>query len=62
MDTRKILSLLATTALLALPGCATDDAVEKDARDAQPEVEQAGKDAGNAAEDAADAVDDNDSK
>ena len=60
--TRKILSLFAATALLALAGCATDDAAEEDARDAKPEVEQAGKDVGNAAEDAADAVDDNDSK
>jgi hypothetical protein len=60
--TRKFLSLLAATMLIALAGCATDDAVEEDARNAQPEIEQAGKDAGNAAEDAADAVDDNDSK
>lgn len=60
--TRKLLSLLAASALIALSGCATDDAAERDAREAQPEIEQAGKDAEKAAEDAADAVDDNDSK
>lgn len=62
MNTRKMLSLLAAAALIALPGCSTDDAVEKDAKNAQPEIEQAGKDAGNAAEKAVDAVDDDDSK
>jgi hypothetical protein len=62
MDTRKMLSLLAASALIAVPGCSTDDAVEKDAKKAEPKVEKAGKDAGNAAEDAADEVDDNDSK
>jgi outer membrane biogenesis lipoprotein LolB len=62
MDTRKMLSLLAATALLALPGCATDDAAEKDAKEAQPTVEKAAQDAEKAPEDAADEVDDNDSK
>lgn len=62
MDTRKMLSLLAASALIAIPGCATDNAVEKDAKNAQPEVEKAGKDAKKAGEDAADAVDDNDSR
>lgn len=57
-----MLSLLAAGALIAIPGCSTDDAVERDAKNAQPEVEQAAEDAGKAAEDTADAVDDNDSK
>jgi hypothetical protein len=62
MDTRKMLSLTAAAAVIATPGCSTDDAAKKDAKNAQPEVEKAGKDVGNAAEDAADKVDDNDSK
>jgi outer membrane protein assembly factor BamE (lipoprotein component of BamABCDE complex) len=62
METRKMLSMVAAAALIALPGCSTDDAVKKDAEKAQPKVEQAGEDAGNAAEDAADKIDDNDSK
>jgi protein involved in temperature-dependent protein secretion len=62
MDTRKMLSLFAVAALMAVTGCATDNAVEKDAKHAQPKVEKAGKDAGKAAGDAVDAVDDNDSK
>ena len=62
MHTRKMLSLLAASALIAVPGCATDNAVKKDAKDAQPGVEKAGRDAKNAGEDAVDAVDDNDSK
>jgi hypothetical protein len=62
MDTRKMLSLLAASALIAVPGCSTDDAVKKDAEKAAPTVEKAADDAGNAAEDAADEVDDNDSK
>jgi hypothetical protein len=62
MDPRKMLSLLAASALIAIPGCATDDAVKKDAKNAEPEVKQAGKDAKKAGADAADAVDDNDSK
>jgi hypothetical protein len=57
-----MLSLLAASALIAVPGCSTDDAVKKDAKNAQPEVEKAGKDAKKAGADAADAVDDNDSK
>ena len=62
MDARKILSLFAAAAMIAVSGCATDDAVKKDADKAQPKVEKAADDAGNAAEDAADKVDDNDSK
>lgn len=57
-----MLTLLAATALIAIPGCSTDNAVEKDAKNAAPTVEKAADDAGNAAEDAVDAVDDNDSK
>ena len=57
-----MLSLLAASALIAVPGCSTDDAVKKDAENAAPTVEKAADDAGNAAEDAADKVDDNDSK
>jgi hypothetical protein len=62
MNTRKMLSLLAASALIAVPGCATDDAVKKDAKNAEPGVKKAGKDAEKAGADAADAVDDNDSK
>jgi hypothetical protein len=62
MHARKMLSLVSVLALLAIPGCATDDAVKKDAKNAQPKVEKAGKDAEKAGADAADAVDDNDSK
>ena len=62
MHARKMLSLLAAAALIAVPGCATDDAVKKDAKNAQPKVEKAGKDAEKAGADAADAIDDNDSK
>lgn len=62
MNTRKMLSLLAAGALIAIPGCSTDDAVKKDAKHAEPKVEKAGKDAGKTASDAVDAVDDNDSK
>ena len=62
MDARKILSLLVVAAMIAVSGCATDDAAKKDAEKAQPTVEKAADDAGNAAEDAADEVDDNDSK
>jgi hypothetical protein len=62
MDARKILSLAAATTVFAVSGCATDDAVKKDATNAQPKVEKAGKDAKKAGADAADAVDDNDSK
>jgi hypothetical protein len=62
MDARKILSLFAVAAMIAVSGCATDDAVEKDAKKAEPKVEKAADDADKAAEDAADEVDDNDSK
>ena len=62
MHARKMLSLLAASALVAAPGCATDDAVKKDAKNAEPGVKKAGEDAKNAGADAADAVDDNDSK
>jgi hypothetical protein len=62
MDTRKMLSLAAAAALFAVPGCATDNAVKKDAKNAQPKVEKAAKDADKAAGNAVDAVDDNDSK
>jgi hypothetical protein len=62
MDARKILSLMAVAGLIAVSGCATDDAAKKDAKNAQPKVEKAGKDAKKAGADAADAIDDNDSK
>jgi hypothetical protein len=62
MDTRKLLSVVAAGALIAIPGCATDDAAKKDANKAEPTVENASKDAENAGEDAVDTVDDNDSK
>jgi hypothetical protein len=62
MDTRKMLSLVAAAAMIAVGGCATDDAVKKDAKDAQPKVEKAGKDAKDAGSTAVDAIDDNDSK
>ena len=62
MKTPKMLNLLAAAALISVPGCSTDDGVKKDAKNAQPEVEKAGKDVGSAAKDAADKVDDNDSK
>jgi hypothetical protein len=57
-----MLTVLAAAALFAVPGCSTDDAVKKDAKNAQPQVEKAGKDVGKAAENSADKVDDNDSK
>jgi hypothetical protein len=62
MDTRKMLSLVAAAALIAVPGCATDDAVEKDASNAQPKAQKAAKDAEKTGSEAVDAVDDNDSK
>ena len=62
MNARTMLSLAAGAALIAIPGCSTDDTVKKDAKSAQPNVEKAGKAVGNTAEDAADKVDDNDSK
>jgi hypothetical protein len=62
MTTRKMLSLLAASALMAIPGCATDDAAKKDAKEAQPTVEKAAKDAEKTGSEAVDAVDDNDSK
>lgn len=62
MGTRKLLSLLGAAALLTFSGCATDDAVQKDAKNAQPTVEKGADQAGKAADTAVDAVDDNDSK
>jgi hypothetical protein len=62
MDTRKLLSLVAASALMTIPGCATDDAVKKDAKNAQPKAEKAAKDAEKTGSEAVDAVDDNDSK
>jgi hypothetical protein len=62
MDARKILSLLAAAVMLAASGCATDNAVKKDAKNAQPKVEKAGKDAAKTGSKVVDAVDDNDSK
>ena len=71
---RRIASILTAT-LLALfgataAGCSTDDAVEKDVKEAARDAdkaagntdEEAAKDAEKAGEDAADAVDDNDGK
>jgi hypothetical protein len=62
VTTRRLLTLVAAGALIALPGCSTDDAVQKDAKNAAPTVEQAAKDAKKAGGQAVDAVDDNDSK
>ena len=60
--TRSRLTLLAVVAALAgaLPACGTDDAVERDTKDAQQEVDKdlggADEEAGDAAEDAGDEV------
>jgi len=62
MDTRKTLSLFAAAALIAVPGCSTDDAVKKDAKHAEPTVKKAAKDAKKTGGQAVDSVDDNDSK
>jgi hypothetical protein len=62
MDTRKMLSLLAAGALIAIPGCSTDDAVKKDAKRAEPKAEKAANDAEKTGSEAVDALDDNDSK
>jgi len=62
MHVRKMLSLLAASALIAVPGCSTDDGVKKDAKNAEPTVKKAGKDAEKTGSEAVDAVDDNDSK
>jgi hypothetical protein len=62
MDARKTLSLVTAAALIAIPGCATDDAVKKDAKNAEPQAEKAAKDAKKTGGEAVDAVDDNDSK
>lgn len=43
-------------AAAVMTGCATDDAVEKDARDAAPEVENVGKEAKDEAGEAGRAV------
>lgn len=59
--TRSRLTLLAVVAALAggLPACATDDAVEKDAKDAQQDVDrEAGSTDEKAAEDAKEAGED----
>ncbi len=55
--TRSRLTLLAVVAALAgaLPACGTDDAVERDAKDAQQEID---KDAGNTDEKAKEAAED----
>jgi hypothetical protein len=63
-------ALLLALSGAAATGCATDDAVKKDANNAAKDAdkaagntdEQAGKDLKKAGKDAADAVDDNDSK
>ncbi len=47
--------LAAVAALAALPACGTDDAVQRDAKDAQQEVD---KGAGNVDENAKDAAED----
>lgn len=60
--TRKPLAMLVAAALIALPGCATDDAVKKDAKNAEPGVKKAAKDVKKTGSKAVDAVDDNDSK
>ena len=60
--TRSRLTLLAVVAALAgaLPACGTDDAVERDTKDAQQEVDKdlggADEEAGDAAEDAGDEI------
>jgi hypothetical protein len=51
MDARRMLSLVAAGALIAGPGCATDEAVEKASKNAEKTGDQA-----------VDDVDDNDSK
>jgi len=58
----KLLAILAAAAFVALPGCASDDAARKDAKKAEPTVEKAAKDAEEAGADAADKIDDDDSK
>ena len=45
MEIHRTAALLAAAFALALPGCATDDAAEKDAKNAAPEVEKVGKEA-----------------
>jgi hypothetical protein len=78
--TRRLVALLTALALGtsgALAGCATDDAVEKDAKNAKQDAdkaagnndeqagkaaEDAGQEAKDAGEDAVDAVDDDDGK
>lgn len=57
-----MLSLLAASALFVVPGCSTDEAVKKDAKEAQPTVKKAAKDAEKTGSEAVDAVDDDDSK
>ena len=57
-----MLSLFAAAAVIAIPGCSTDNAVQKDAKHAEPTVKKAAKDAKKAGGQAVDAVDDNDSK
>jgi hypothetical protein len=61
-NARKLLSIAAASALVAFPGCATDDAVKKDAKKAEPKAEKAAADAEQAGSKAVDAIDDNDSK
>ena len=59
---RRLLAVLAAAGLVAISGCATDDAVEKDAKKAEPDVKKAADDAKDAGTDAVDEIDDNDSK
>lgn len=62
LKARRLLAMLAAAGLIAVSGCSTDDAVEKDAKKAEPDVKKAAKDAEETGADAVDAVDDNDSK
>ena len=55
MHIRRLAALVAAVALLGT-GCATDDAAEKDAKNAAPEVEKAGKEVKDEAGEAGNAI------
>jgi hypothetical protein len=55
MEIRRMAAIVAAAAVV-MTGCATDDAVEEDARDAAPEVEKVGKEAKDEAGEAGRAV------
>lgn len=57
-EKRRIAALiLATGAFATVQGCATDDAVEKDVKNAAPEVKKVGKEVEDEAKEAGRAVD-----